>query len=145
VYHYCFSKVLHHLNGMAFHMLFTPISILLAHLTKGHVSFCHHLTSIIFRNRLTRNKNCLWRQCLLVDREEMSNLYRGPSIYASYQVSFWPSGFTGEDSDVLSIGHKAVTWAIWLLIGWNLRKSSHLKLGGTMNCYFVGMVYMYMC
>jgi len=28
----------------------------------------------IFRNRLTRNKNCLWRPCLLTDRNEMSNL-----------------------------------------------------------------------
>ena len=35
----------------------------------------------------TRNKNCLWWPCLLMDREEMSNLYRGPSIDASYQVS----------------------------------------------------------
>jgi hypothetical protein len=34
-----------------------------------------------------RNKNCLWRPCLLTDRNEMSNLYRGPFIDASYQVS----------------------------------------------------------
>jgi hypothetical protein len=34
--------------------------LLLAHLAKGNVSFCHH---------------------------EMSNLYRGPAIDASYQVS----------------------------------------------------------
>jgi hypothetical protein len=40
-----------------------------------------------FRNEPIRNKNCLWRQCLLTDRDEMSNLYRGPSIDASYQVS----------------------------------------------------------
>ena len=31
--------------------------------------------------------NCLWRPCLSMDRDEMSNLYRGPSIDASYQVS----------------------------------------------------------
>ena len=31
--------------------------------------------------------NCLWRPCLLMDRDEMSYLYRGPSIDASYQVS----------------------------------------------------------
>jgi hypothetical protein len=37
---------------------------ILAHLAKGNVSFCHH-----------------------TDRDEMSNLYRGPSIDASYQVS----------------------------------------------------------
>ena len=41
----------------------------------------------IFRNRPTRNKNCLWWPCLLTDPDEISNLYRGPSIDASYQVS----------------------------------------------------------
>jgi hypothetical protein len=41
----------------------------------------------IFKNRPIRNKNCLWRPCLLMDRDEMSNLYRGHSIDASYQVS----------------------------------------------------------
>ena len=40
----------------------------------------------IFRNRLIRNKNCLWRPCLSMDWDEMSNLYRGPSIDASCQV-----------------------------------------------------------
>jgi hypothetical protein len=29
----------------------------------------------------------LWWPCLLMDRDEISNLYRGPSIDASYQVS----------------------------------------------------------
>ena len=41
----------------------------------------------IFRNRPIRNKNCLWWPCLLMDRNEMSTLYRGPPIDASYQVS----------------------------------------------------------
>jgi hypothetical protein len=41
----------------------------------------------LFQNRPIRNKNCLWRPCLLMDQDEMSNLYRGPSIDASYQVS----------------------------------------------------------
>jgi hypothetical protein len=40
-----------------------------------------------FRNQLIRNKNCLWRSCLLMDRDEMSNRNRGLSIDASYQVS----------------------------------------------------------
>jgi hypothetical protein len=40
-----------------------------------------------FRNQPIRNKNCLWRPCLLTDRDEMSNLYRDPSIVASYHVS----------------------------------------------------------
>ena len=41
----------------------------------------------IFRNQPIRNKNCLWWPCLLTNRDKMSNLYRGPSINASYQVS----------------------------------------------------------
>jgi hypothetical protein len=40
-----------------------------------------------FRNQPIRNKNGLWWPCLLTDRDEMSNIYRGPSIDASYQVS----------------------------------------------------------
>ena len=40
-----------------------------------------------FRNRPIRNKNCLWRPCLFTDRDEMSTLYRGPSIDASYKIS----------------------------------------------------------
>ena len=41
----------------------------------------------IFRNRPIKNKNCLWRPCLLMDRDEMSTRYRGSPIDASYQVS----------------------------------------------------------
>ena len=41
----------------------------------------------IFLNRPFRNQNCLWWPCLLMDRDEMSKLYRGPSMDASYQVS----------------------------------------------------------
>ena len=40
-----------------------------------------------FRNQPIRNKNCLWWSLLWTDRDKMSNLYRGPSIDASYQVS----------------------------------------------------------
>ena len=41
----------------------------------------------IFFNRPIRNKNCLWRPCLLMDRDKIRNLQRGPSIDASYRVS----------------------------------------------------------
>jgi hypothetical protein len=41
----------------------------------------------VFKNRPIRNKNCLWWPCLLMDRNEICILYRGPSIDASYQVS----------------------------------------------------------
>ena len=40
-----------------------------------------------FRNQPIRNKNCLWQPCLLTDWDEMSILYRGHDIDASYQVS----------------------------------------------------------
>jgi hypothetical protein len=40
-----------------------------------------------FRNQPIRNKNCLWRPCLLSDRNYMSTLYKGPSNDASYQIS----------------------------------------------------------
>ena len=40
-----------------------------------------------FRNQPIRNKNCLRQSCLLTEQHEMSNLYRGPSIDASDQVS----------------------------------------------------------
>ena len=50
-------------------------------------SFGHAVSEEIFRNRPIRNKNRLWWPCLLMDRDRMSNLYRGPSIDASYQVS----------------------------------------------------------
>jgi hypothetical protein len=77
----------------------------LTNLAKGNMSFCHHLVSVVchpftfhilifssenprfFRNQPIRNKNCLWCPCLLTDRDKISNLYRGPSIDTSYQVS----------------------------------------------------------
>ena len=31
--------------------------------------------------------NCMWQPCVFMDRHEMSNIYRGPSIDASYQVA----------------------------------------------------------
>ena len=39
------------------------------------------------KNQPIRNKSRLWRSCLLTDWDEMSKIYRGPSIDASYQVS----------------------------------------------------------
>jgi hypothetical protein len=40
----------------------------------------------INQNQPIRNKNRLWWPYLLTDRDGMCNLYRGPSIDASYQV-----------------------------------------------------------
>ena len=39
------------------------------------------------KNQTIRNKRRLWRPCLLTDWDEMSYLYRGPSIDAYHQVS----------------------------------------------------------
>ena len=55
-------------------------------------SFGHAVSEEIFRNRPIRNKNCLWWPCLLMDRDKMSYLYRGPSIDVSYQVSVHMAG-----------------------------------------------------
>jgi hypothetical protein len=41
-----------------------------------------------FRNRPIRENNCMWRPCMLTDRDEMSILYREPSINAFYEVWF---------------------------------------------------------
>ena len=51
-----------------------------------HLAKRFHRTRFL-KNRPIRNKNCLWWPCLLMDRDEMSNLYREPFIDASYQVS----------------------------------------------------------
>jgi hypothetical protein len=51
-----------------------------------------------FRNQPIRNKNCLWRPCLLTDQDEMSILYRGSFKDASYQVSVHlAKRFRGEE------------------------------------------------
>jgi hypothetical protein len=44
-----------------------------------------------FRNQPARNKNCLWRPCLLTDRDEMSNRNRGLPIDDSMQQLLVPS------------------------------------------------------
>jgi hypothetical protein len=38
-------------------------------------------------NQPIRKKNCLWRPCLYMDRDEISTLYGEIPIDASYQVS----------------------------------------------------------
>jgi hypothetical protein len=54
--------------------------------TKFRIIWQSSFREDFFRNQPIRNKNCLWQPCLLTDRAEMSNLYRGPSKDASYQV-----------------------------------------------------------
>ena len=39
-------------------------------------------------------ETCLWQPYLLIDRDEMSNLYRGPPLMHPTKFRFiWPSGF----------------------------------------------------
>jgi hypothetical protein len=90
-FHRCF---LPSFGSCLFYTLQVGIHILiffLANLAKGNMSFCHHLVSVVCHpftfHILIWNKNCLWRSCLLTDRNKMTNFYRGPSIDASYQVS----------------------------------------------------------
>ena len=54
---------------------------------KLELSLFLQKNGFFFRKHTIINMNCLWRPCLLMDRDEMCNLYRGPSIDASYQVS----------------------------------------------------------
>jgi hypothetical protein len=50
-------------------------------------SFSQAVSEEMFKNRPITKKNRLWRPCLLTDRNEITNRYRGTSIDASYQVS----------------------------------------------------------
>ena len=45
----------------------------------------------IFRNFLIKSKNCLWRPCLLTDRDEIRNLHKRHFIDALQQVSVYLS------------------------------------------------------
>jgi hypothetical protein len=67
--------------------LFWGPSIDASYQVSVHLAKRFQRRRFFFRNRPIRNNNCLWRPFLLTDRDKMSNLYRGPSIDASYQVS----------------------------------------------------------
>jgi hypothetical protein len=63
--------------------IYVKSSVAIAHFVPG--SFGQAVSEEkIFRNRPIRNKNCLWQPYLLMDRDEMSNLYRGPE-------TVWPN------------------------------------------------------
>jgi hypothetical protein len=47
-----------------------------------------HFQRRFFGNRPIRKNNCLWWPCLLTDRNSMSILYRGPSIWPPQQFFF---------------------------------------------------------
>ena len=61
-------------------------------------SFRKAVSEEIFRNRPIRNKNCLWRPCLLMDRDEISNLTEDlPQMLPTKFWFIWPNGFRGEE------------------------------------------------
>jgi hypothetical protein len=66
--------------------LYTELSICASYQVSVHLDERFQRRRF-FRNRPIRNKNCLWWPCLWMHQDEMSNLYRGPYIGASYQFS----------------------------------------------------------
>jgi hypothetical protein len=106
-----------------------------------------------FRNQPVRNKNCLWQPCLLTDQDEISNLYRGPAIDASYQVlvHFAKRFQRRRLKKNRPIRNKNCLWGPWLLMAWPpqailvsdwliSKQSSPLKPLGHMNRNFVGSI-----
>jgi hypothetical protein len=67
--------------------IYGRFSVAIAHFVSSFGSFGKAVSEKIFRNRPIKNKNYLWRPCLLTNRDKMSNLYREPSTDAFYQVS----------------------------------------------------------
>jgi Zn-finger protein len=79
------------------------------------------------KNQPIRNKNCLWWPCLLTDRDGMGNLYRGPSINASYQVSYHVAKRFQRKSCFRNrpIRNKNCLWWPCLLTNQNRMSNSH--------------------
>jgi hypothetical protein len=58
----------------------------------------------------------LWRPCLLMDWDEMSNVYRGPAINISYQVSVMNRNLVGTiygRSSIRSAHFVPIHWQTW--------------------------------
>ena len=78
-------------------------------------------------NQPIRNKNRLWRPCLLTDRDGMSNLDRGPSIEASYQASYHLAKWFQRKSCFRNrpIRNRNFLWRPYLLTDQNGMSNSH--------------------
>ena len=87
-----------------------------------------------FRNRTIRNRNCPWRPCLLTDQNGMSNSHRGPSIDASFQVSFYLAKLC-QSRRFLEIdqSEKKCLWRSSLLTDWD--KMSNLYKRTFHRCF----------
>jgi hypothetical protein len=97
-----------------------------------------------FRNQPIRNKNGLWRPCLLTDQDEMSYLYRGPSIDDSYQVSVHLGKRFQRRRLFLNrpIRIKNCLWQPWLLT--KRDKMSNLYRGPSIDAFYRISVYLVM-
>jgi hypothetical protein len=90
-----------------------------------------------FRNQPIRNKNYLWWPCLLTDRDEMSNLNRGPAIDASYQVSVhWFGKTVSEENNFKnqSIRNKNRLW--WPCLSTDRDEMSNLNRGPSIDASY---------
>jgi hypothetical protein len=84
-----------------------------------------------FLNRLIGNKNWLFLPCLWTNQDEMSNIYRGPSIYASNKASV----------HLAKQLQRRRFFQLLFLIGWFLKKSSPLKPLDQMRRNLKGSIY----
>ena len=67
-----------------------PVAAMFVNFKDASYQVSVHLAKLFQRKIIKKISHSetsrLWQPCLLADREEMSNLYRGPSINASYQI-----------------------------------------------------------
>jgi hypothetical protein len=101
-FHRCFlpsfsSFVLGVLKAYLSVIQFIDNCILFISIFKLELSPFPQKNSFFLRKRTIINMNCLWQPCLLMDRDEMSILYREPSIDASYQVSVYLAEGVSEE------------------------------------------------
>jgi hypothetical protein len=83
-------------------------------LKSAHFIMIHYQTwppQAILVSDSIRNKNCMWWPCLLTDRDEKSNLHRGHSIDASYQVSV--VAMFGQYHSIKEIMIETTSFGIW--------------------------------
>jgi hypothetical protein len=100
---------------------------------------------LIFKNRPIRNKNCLRRPCLSMDRDKMSKLYRKPSIDASYQIAvhlgkrFQRRRFFFRNQPIRN--KNGLWWPCLLTDQDEIKKKSSPKPLDQMNQNLVGSIY----
>jgi hypothetical protein len=93
-------------------------------------------------DRPIKNKNCLLWPCLLMNRDEMNNLYREPSKDASYQVlihlakRFQRRRFFRNQP----ISNKNGLWWPCLLMDWD--KMSHLNKGPSIDASYQVLIHL---